>query len=85
MAGSWGHMTTDKVKFRNVETFHQMLENGGDVYEAAEECFGMVWYLAESLSVIGGNGSRQDMLEWIALAEDHYRDGLRLGGVQKER
>lgn len=36
-------MTTRKGKLRNNATFCGMIENPGDAYEAAEECYGMVW------------------------------------------
>jgi hypothetical protein len=79
MAGSWQHMTTKSGKFLNNERFCGMIENLGDAYEAAEECFGMVHWLAEQLANVTGQ-PREDL---IRAAEEHYRDGLNLGGVQK--
>lgn len=81
MAGSWQHMTTSKGKLLNNERFCGMIENLGDAYEAAEECYGMVQYLAGQLADLTG-ASRQDI---IREAEGHYKDGLELGGVQKAR
>lgn len=81
MAGSWQHMTTRQGKLLNNERFCGMIENLGDAYEAAEECFGMIWWLASELAELTG-ASRRDI---IAEAEGHYRDGLRLGGVQPSR
>jgi hypothetical protein len=44
-----------------------MLEcNSGDVYEAAEQMFGMIWFLA------GGDPAR------VEEARQLYREGLRL-------
>lgn len=43
MAGSYGHITNNVGQFVGVD----LLENGGDVYEACEELYGMIWYLAD--------------------------------------
>lgn len=82
MAGSWQHMTTKSGKLRNNENFCDMIENLGDAYEAAEECYGMIWWLALQLAVYEG---REATLGIIRRAEEHYKDGLHLGGVQKDR
>ncbi len=79
MAGSWRHMTTDSGKLRNNESFCEMLENLGDCYEAAEECYGMVQWLANEWSVLTGASKVQIIRE----AERHYKAGLEIGGVQK--
>jgi hypothetical protein len=79
MAGSWDHMTTDGGKLRNNDTFCGMIENLGDAYEAAEECFGMVQYLAAQLEGV----SNTNQAYWIRQAKQHYLEGLELGGVQK--
>ena len=42
MAGSYGHVTDDDGAFIGAD----LLENGGDVFEAVEEMYGMIWYLA---------------------------------------
>lgn len=88
MAGSWNHMTTGSGKLRNNETFNGMIENGGDAYEAAEECFGMVWWLAERLLAAtsrGGPPERARVLGFVQAAQENYRAGLKLGGVQRNR
>jgi hypothetical protein len=89
MAGSWNHMTTGSGKLRNTETFAGMIENLGDAYEAAEECYGMAWYLAGALAAARMPGAeyvpRARVLEVIREAEEHYEDGLKLGGVQRSR
>lgn len=87
MAGSWNHMTTGDGRFRNNESFNGMLENG-DCYEAAEECFGMVQYLADAMAGItqvgGGMFVPRTRAELINEARENYRHGLRVGGVQGE-
>ena len=90
MAGSWRHMTTRTGKLRRNDSFVQMIENLGDAYEAAEECYGMIWWLAANVLTGTAEGdarplSRDRILAVIAEAEAHYREGLELGGVQRDR
>jgi len=89
VAGSWDHMTTKSGKLRNNESFCDMVENLGDAYEAAEECYGMVYYLARQVAnmrtVYGSFGQTVTREEVIREAQDHYKEGLRLGGVQRNR
>jgi hypothetical protein len=75
-------MTTKSGKLRNNTSFCGMIENLGDAYEAAEECYGMVWWMARALSEREPDISRE---QWIARAEQNCREGLRLGGVQRSR
>lgn len=60
MAGSYGHVVNDKGQFIGAE----LLENVGDMQEAAEEMYGMIWYLA--------NGDPKKVAE----AEKNYKRGL---------
>lgn len=88
MAGSWEHMVTREGRLLNNENFCGMIENLGDAYEAAEECFGMVWWLAGQLADIEdpvGQPARGQVLAIVRQAQESYRDGLRLGGAQKAR
>jgi hypothetical protein len=80
MAGSWQHMTTDTGELRSNESFCDLLENGGDCYEASEQCFGMVQWLAERLA----NHAGESREYWIGRAEKHYKHGLEIGGVEEE-
>jgi hypothetical protein len=73
MAGSYSHCVTEDGKLRNPYDLAQMLENGGDVYEAVEELYGMVWYLADG-----------DELK-VEEARRMYRDGLQSSpGLEEE-
>lgn len=89
MAGSWRHMTTGSGKLRNNETFTGMIENLGDAYEAAEECYGMTWFLAAWVARLLNPDqeamSRPYILDIVHQAEAGYQDGLALGGVQRSR
>jgi hypothetical protein len=46
MAGSYNHTVTDDGNLGTNEFVVDMLENGGDVFEAVEEMHGMIWFLA---------------------------------------
>jgi hypothetical protein len=86
MAGSWDHITTGDGKFRS-ESFTDLIENLDDAHEAAEECFGMVWWLAWQLAEIGdraGEPSREDTLGVIAEAVQFCKDGLAAGGTEED-
>jgi hypothetical protein len=54
MAGSYSHCVDDAGRLRDPEPFADMIENLGDAYEATEELYGMVWWLAARLSVHSG-------------------------------
>jgi hypothetical protein len=58
-----------------------LVENMGDAVEAMEECYGMVWALAERLAraELGGDAPREALLSYIADAQQRYADGYRLG------
>jgi hypothetical protein len=47
MAGSFEHVTKDNGALISNEKMNGMLENGGDVFEAVEHMYGMIWWLAE--------------------------------------
>lgn len=85
MAGSWRHMTTKNGKLLSSARFCDMIENLGDAYEAAEQCYGMIWWLASALArdAAGNDGDRQAILSYISEARESYRDGLETGGVQR--
>lgn len=86
MAGGWSSITTDDGKFRS-ETFWNMIDNLGDAWESAEQCYGMVWYLAHQLAEIGdstGEPSREVVLEIIAEAVQFHKDGRVIGGTEGE-
>ncbi len=81
MAGSWQHMTTGTGKPGNVEIFHGMPGTGGDVHEAAEECSGMVQWLASWLESI----TSVPRADWVSQVVTFHQEGLKLGGVQRLR
>lgn len=46
MAGSYNHVIANTGNLGSNEFVVDMLENGGDVFEAVEEMYGMIWWLA---------------------------------------
>lgn len=67
MAGSWGHIINGDGGFIAADEFPDMIENLGDAYEACEQCYGMVMFLA--------NGDPAKIEE----ARERYLEGLALG------
>lgn len=83
MAGSWGHITDDDHSLLAPREFGNNVEPT-DVYEVAEECFGMVWYLAYELTTYRNNGlppTRDQVIRVIGEAEANSGDGVTLGGI----
>jgi hypothetical protein len=81
MAGSYSHITTDKKgKFRGTE----LLDHMGDAYEALEECYGMIWFLA-TIAVQGdAHIAKDDPAYWVEMARKNYENGLKLSpGVKR--
>lgn len=84
MAGSYNHVVTDKGNLRTNEAVVRALENGGDVFEAVEEMFGMIWYLAvDRIGPFPKNETPEAMRIWCETASElvndarkNYRQGL---------
>jgi hypothetical protein len=69
MAGSYHHIVEENGAFSGQQ---HRLENGGDVYEALEELYGMIWFLA--------NGDS----EKVRIAQINYKKGLELAPKREE-
>ena len=76
MAGSYGHVVDDEGLLMVSRDVNGMLENGGDVYEAVEEMYGMIHWLATRLADATGT-LRADV---VAEARRQWVDGVVLGG-----
>lgn len=78
MAGGWNHIVDEEGRFRGVK----LLENDGDVKEALEEVYGMIWFLADQLaqSVAPGSTEAREVisLQIIEQARRHYTHGLEI-------
>lgn len=71
MAGSYNHCVDDDGNLLDWERLAGSLENGGDVYEAVEELYGMIWWLAD-------DGTRGDVKAAVELARQNYQEGLEI-------
>lgn len=82
MAGGWGHMTkADGTPYDDRYGEGSMLENPGDVVEALEKCYGMIWVLARNAAVGAGypDPSRKTILQFIEMAQSNYKLGIGRG------
>lgn len=73
MAGSWNHAVDDDGALLESEDLAGMLENGGDVWEFAEQAYGMVWLLARTSSTVFD----LDPEAVIEMARENYKQGLK--------
>lgn len=81
MAGSYNHVIDDNGNLISPYEMDQMLENAGDVFEAVEEMYGMIWWLAEK-------AVKTDMLSPESLVEQacqQYTIGLALAKRNKNK
>lgn len=72
MAGSYNHCVDDQGRLLSNEHLVEMLENGGDVYEAVEEMYGMIWYLAREIEDLAA-ADRAGVLAPAAVMVDEAR------------
>lgn len=75
MAGSYGHVVDDDGRLIDNEDMNAMLEHGGDVYQAVEEMYGMIHWLAARLSDATGT----PRIELVTEAKQRYQDGVVIG------
>ena len=88
MAGSYNHVTKDDGSLRQPARVLGMLEaNGcGDVYEAIEEMYGMIWYLADNLMAESiGTLDKEDELRarYVEDARRNYKWGLNVSPTKR--
>lgn len=78
MAGSYGHIVTKSGKLRDPQSLTGMLEcSSGDVYEACEELYGMIWFLANQLAnTVGPEGVEAG--DYVKMARDGFEEGLKV-------
>ena len=67
MAGSYKHVVNRKGEFTGIG----LIDNLGDAYEALEEMYGMIWYLARGDSDMVSRAN-QKYVEGIALGMSSY-------------
>ena len=75
MAGSWGHVTNDDgTPYAGSSGMGGLLENGGDVNEAVEQMYGMIWWLAAHrarLRYATASVTREQVLDVIKSAREN--------------
>jgi hypothetical protein len=84
MAGSYQHIVDDEGRLLEPEDLCSMLECvSGDVYEACEEMYGMIWWLAEQYarSLEQAQGEPEGTHSTAGMVDDareRYKEGLAL-------
>jgi len=75
VAGSYGHCVDDQGKLLANDQLQSMLDcSSGDVYEAIQELYGMIWWLAAQLERYAGIPA----VASVDLARQDYEGGLRV-------
>lgn len=89
MAGSYNHVVKDDGSLQSAKKICSMLECvSGDVAEAVEEMYGMIWYLAgrSAAWIDQGHGDpagTTTAAEMVEHAREAYVEGLRLSPSTK--
>jgi hypothetical protein len=76
MAGSYKHVVTDDGNLGSNEFVVDMLETGGDVFEAVEEMYGMIWWLAAIFGAPAAPPS--EVKRVVEAARQNYTKGLEI-------
>lgn len=84
MAGSYNHIVDDQGRLLDAGDLCSMLECiSGDVYEACEEMYGMIWHLAERVAAWQQQGSEpltdEERQRLIAANVEQARQNYRMG------
>lgn len=83
MAGSYNHCVTDAGNLASPERLAGMLDyhDTGDVFEAIEEFYGMVWWLAH----MAPDSVAVTPEELVRMARQQYATGLKLAEKNKNK
>jgi hypothetical protein len=90
MAGSWNHVVNvDGTPYEGECGMGDLLENGGDINEAVEEMYGMIWYLAREVALLRARAyplrpPRSSVIFEIQHAQANYKKGVILGKGEEE-
>lgn len=81
MAGSYNHVVEKDGGLSSNKRVVGMLENGGDVFEAVEEMYGMIWYLAYTKTAdrdypMTAGMRATEMVKLVEEARVYYKTGL---------
>jgi hypothetical protein len=81
MAGGYRHVVDREGNLKSNQEVVDALETGGDVFEAIEEMYGMIWWLAAKAAI---RVNPTSMIIAVDEARDNYELGLRIArGVNK--
>jgi hypothetical protein len=85
MAGSYNHVVKKDGSLLKPERVCGMLDSySGDVFEAVEEMYGMIWYLAEALShCYPWNLEDGGVPHIVEEARQNYRRGLQMSPTKR--
>lgn len=72
MAGSYNHVTARDGALLDNAGFLDMIDTRGDAYEAVEEMYGMIWFLADAL----GAATETKPSVWVERARAGYKKGI---------
>ena len=75
MAGSYNHVVDENGNLESNAVVVDMLENGGDVFEAVEEMYGMIWWLA---AIDLENAPPVATKNLVERARQNYKQGLEI-------
>ena len=80
MAGSYNHVVKEDGNLESNKVVVDMLETGGDVFEAVEEMYGMIWWLARTLRACQMANRLEAATEKdiVELARLNYKRGLEI-------
>lgn len=79
MAGSYKHVVNKKGQLLTPEEFSKKIENLGDAYEAVEEMYGMIWWLATKY----GDWMRYPAEIAVEDAREQYKEGVELSPTDR--
>lgn len=86
MAGSYEHTTNDDGSLRDPLDMASMLDTPGDVYEALEEMYGMIWWMANTITSPGiaelAKGTAPE--QWVDMAKKKYSTGVKLSPTDRQ-
>lgn len=80
MAGSYNHIIDKDGGLSKGRDVLDMLDTGGDVFEAIEELYGMIWYLAQQSILSETYSTTKDAVEDSRI---FYQEGLRISPTKR--
>jgi len=80
MSGSYLHCVDESGALLSNQELNWSIENGGDVYEAVEQMYGMIWWLAGHDGALTPFG----MAAYVEKARLNYEIGLSLAQLRAQ-